>query len=1375
MLRNLIPSRLQSMLAKRPPGGNGRWGKRALILGAFIAAIFVLGHLGVRFILWPQIEKSKPALEKLLSARIGAEVSMDDVQVSWTGMRPDFQITGLRFNGPTKTKPLLEIQKINGELSWISFYHLKPYFHDLTFNGAKIYAQRNAQGKISIAGIPIGAQSDDFSTENWLFSQETIKVTNAQLLWEDQLNQKLNTSIEIQEFDLSNGLRNHRSNLVAFTPWHKGKIQLAADFVHRLGGQAGNWQDWIGEFSWDFSELNLNQISQDFKVPLYAFAGNISSKGLMNLDRGKPDGGAFRIGADQLKIQLSKDEDAIEFGRLEADLTQATDKKMFTVTANSLSWRSIYSPSSAPLEHLSPMTFRWRPPEESGEIKEFGFSSPQVMVEDVALFALNLPLPKKIRQWIKTSQADGELQNVDISWAEKRSALAALRIPGSWFNPDKLDFTVSAKLINLSFVGINQSMPSISNLSGNITADQNHGYLSLASSNLEANINNFLVNPVIKLDKASGQISWEKYKDSWLINAKQVAFSNPEINATLESNYILGGPKQADQMTLDMTFNQAILASAHRYLPVSMSNEIKGYLSKAFDAGLIRNGSLHIKGDPNQIPFSKTQPGEFSLNLPIVDAAFKPLPLRPKSLGEWSAFTKLNGEIIMKQSAFNVAITKAAYQNVVLSNVHAEIPDVNARQLTLSVNGGAQGEAQQMLDYLFASPVGKKQESLAKNLQISGPTTLNLDLKIPLAGNADTRVDARLDLPGNRAQWGSLPPLDKLKGNIRITELNPEFENVTADFLGGSIRITSASSTADHPKFSINGNIDSSFIKQYFSDDLNPQVRSILSGMSGSAKYEGLLSFSPVGSETNLKLDLKNWASQAPAPAKKVLGAAMLGQFNLRTFATSKTNMARMTWSGKLGELISTQGSLGLDNQLRYALGIGAPATLPQQGFALNLQTNELNLDTWQAFLSGEHYNKTAQKNAAIESNFQLSAQVNKLILLNRAWANIGVVGSNKNSHWQLRINSSQVAGQLRWEEENVNNPSGLITGHFNHLKVPESLPSEVAVSKRPDKASPNSIPSLNITIDDFSWSKAQLGSLKIQSRTSQNILKIESVEIANPQGNSLITGQWLSNGEAQKDHSVLNIHIDVKDAGQILSHWTTTKSVEGGQGKLDGKLEWDDSLLNPDYETLTGKMSLNLIKGRLLEVNSDAAKILNVLSLQSLFRFATLDLQGSLGNIVTKGTPFNSIDSGFDISKGIAQTNQFTMELDQARVAVNGQINIPKETQDLRITVFPTIDAAAGSVVAAFVINPIVGLSALVGQYLITNQINRALQTDYLVQGSWTDPEVIPLDQKGQPIDSKTLNNIRSKGLLKEQTKPNAPNSPSSSPSTTPSSSPQT
>ena len=98
MLENLIPTRLQSVFQKRPPGSGDRWRKRALILAGVVIAFFILGHIGVRFVLWPQIEKSKSSLEKLMSARLGANITMDEVQVSWTGIRPSFEIQGFKFN-----------------------------------------------------------------------------------------------------------------------------------------------------------------------------------------------------------------------------------------------------------------------------------------------------------------------------------------------------------------------------------------------------------------------------------------------------------------------------------------------------------------------------------------------------------------------------------------------------------------------------------------------------------------------------------------------------------------------------------------------------------------------------------------------------------------------------------------------------------------------------------------------------------------------------------------------------------------------------------------------------------------------------------------------------------------------------------------------------------------------------------------------------------------------------------------------------------------------------------------------------------------------------------------------------------------------------
>ncbi|WP_062310358.1 YhdP family protein [Polynucleobacter sinensis] len=1380
MLRNFIQTRLLGTPQKSPSGSKSRWRKRALILAGITAAFFVFGHLGVRFVLWPQIEKSKPTIERLISARLGTNVTMDDVQVSWTGIRPNFAIEGLRFNNETtsSTPPLL-IKHISGELSWLSLYHLAPYFHEITVDNVELRIQRDSKGVISVAGIPIHNKENDFATEDWILDQTEIQINNAKIFWEDQNDRKLKTSIAIQNFHFTNGVRRHQGQLSATTPWSPNPIAVKADFVHHLGGQAGNWRDWIGSFSWKISEFNLSQISKDISLPLYELRGTLTSEGSLKLDSGKANGGQMYLAADRLKVQLKKDEEPIEFGRLETNLTQETEGGLNSVTTKTLAWRHMDSPSTAPLDDLSPITFRWRTPNDGGEIKEFGFASPKIEMEDIALFALNLPLPKKIHQWLKSSEADGELENLEISWAENKSALSALPIPGKWFASNKLDFTVSAKLNDISFTGINKSMPSVSHLSGNLSSNQKEGSFTLNSKNLELEMSDFLSASEIQLDRAKGEISWSKQKNGWLINAKQMQLSNSEITTNFDLSYLIGAPKQADQMTLDMEFVKAKLASAHRYLPVTMDKDSRQYLSKAFESGEIQSGTLHIKGDPDQIPFPTGQAGELTLHLPISKAIYKPSPLLPTNQGIWSAFTNVSGNIDMKQSTLTVDIDKAAYKKVALANVRAQIPNVSAKQMTLLINGVANGDGSDMLDYLFASPVGIQQPHLAKNLSLTGPVNLDLGIKIPLSGSDDANFDAKLMLPGNKVQWEGIPPLENLKGRIRITENNPEFEDVSANFLGGALKIASAPSAANNTSFTISGDINASFIKDYFLANTKSQIHpALLTAMSGSTKYDGLINFNKSGSQTNLKFDLRNWASAAPEPAKKLAGSPMLGQISLRTYSDKKSNLVRADWSGKFGDQYFIQGNVGADNVFRNSLGIGAPMNVPQQGLALHLASNELNLDKWLDFLGAGKVSKKAGEDKAsdvVDSDVQISVQLKKLTAFDREWNDFNLNAFEKNRLWQIRLNSPQIAGQIQWHPASAEQSSGLINGRLTRLKLPPQMASNELISQdttsknaqarnkpTPTRAplSPQSIPSLDLMIDDLGWTKAQLGTVKIKTKTSQDTLKIESVQVNNPQGISTITGQWLGKTPLANEQSSITADMNIKDAGEIISRWSNPKSVEGGQGKLTAKLNWTGSIFSPAYDSLSGSVDLDLTKGRLLEVNTDGAKLLDVLSLQSLFRFATLDLQGSLGNLATKGTPFNSINSNFEIAQGIAQTKQFTMILDQARVAMTGQINIPQETQDLRITIFPTIDATAGSL-AAFAINPIIGLGAVLGQFLITNQINRTMQTDYLVQGSWKNPEVIPLDQKGQPLDAKTLDTIRTKNLLKEQSKPSIPNAP--------------
>jgi uncharacterized protein YhdP len=339
---------------------------------------------------------------------------------------------------------------------------------------------------------------------------------------------------------------------------------------------------------------------------------------------------------------------------------------------------------------------------------------------------------------------------------------------------------------------------------------------------------------------------------------------------------------------------------------------------------------------------------------------------------------------------------------------------------------------------------------------------------------------------------------------------------------------------------------------------------------------------------------------------------------------------------------------------------------------------------------------------------------------------------------------------------------AGQLSGKLSTLRIPEAIESTAAtnpVTKQPEplQVSVSELPNINVAVDAFQYGDKPLGKVSLKATRSPTALIINNLQVSNPQDTAVISGAWRGSDGAQKERTEIDITMAIADLGPIAARWGNPKSIEGGDGNISGKLAWTGSAFQPQLETLNGKINVALEKGRLLKVDSTAAKLFSVLSLQSLLRFATLDLQGSLGTVVTQGTAFKTITGDFAVSNGIAKTDNFLMQLDQARVAMSGLIDAPKETQDLRITIFPSIDATSGAL-AVFAINPIAGLGALIGQYLVTNRINKAMQSDYLVQGSWTDPEIIPLNQQGQPLDPKVLDGIRSKGLLKEQTKPSAP-----------------
>lgn len=1369
MTEKKYPLRLIDILKMRPDASTwSRWSRRLVVVGLIIIGLGVLGHLLIRFVVWPQLETSKPAVEQLLSKRIGVKVTIGELSVYWQGIRPVFDIRDLEFvaDGQQNTysipnTPHLKIAEIRGELSWSSFYHLKPSFTKLHARDAVIQMTRDPQKHLYVAGILAGEGGDDLQLKNWLFQQGDLKVVNVSLLWKDFSKSKAEAAdLRIESMQLQNGLRDHVLDLSLLSPWHQGALNLSGRFSHRFGGQAGNWQDWIGDFQWKVHNLDIGQLNRDFEIPFKQLSGVLRSSGTIAFKKGVPDGGQFSLAVDRPVFQQSKSNEAIEFNQIEIEANQFTSGKFISLGIQRLAWREKNQKSDTPMESLAPITLGWQTPKRDGELEKFSFSSTKISLENLSLLAKNLPIPGRIRQILEQTEPRGELNDIEVTWAESPSNIPLI---GGLLSGQGPKFNISASLNKVSVKGYRDLIPGVNNLTAKITTSQNQGSIKLNSENLGLAIPNFLVEQRLQFDRATGSVTWAIKNKQWQIGFNQVTASNPDIALTADGSYLIGKAKNPDTLDLNVKFARAKIQTVYRYLPKEMSKDARAYIEKAFVSGDIANASLRIKGDPNRVPFDEIGTGEFSLNLPISNTVFRPAPLFPASKGVWPELSQVEGQISMQQATLSVAMKNARYQRLVIENVNAEIPNVSSTKAVLQLKGDISGPIDEMMNYLRPTPVLLARPNLANNLQVTGAAKLDLSLRLPLQATDDLQLDALLKLDNNTVTWSDLAPFNQVRGSIRLTENLPRFEQVTGEIFGGTINIRHNPGQSQNAVdvYDIQGKINLDRLDQHYSSQLGVQSQRLLSALNGDVGFKGRLGIRPTVTNLDLDLDLNSMNTALPEPLQIKKNSGLRGSFKYQSQLNEGAVKRVSQWSGQIGKNVFLQGRRGVEGIAAQGIGIGASPIIPERGYGLQVQVNDLNIDAWHQLLFGER--AATQKTKATQVNRDpkipdadglnvITARVKNAVATNRSWPNLNVNAKLLKDTWQVNLKSPNLEGDVQYQERPNDD---LLSGKLARLYIPPRI------RKQTDPASANevslkAIPELQLSIDDFQVNEYKPGAVSIKTRNSPNRIKIENLKISNPYANTIAFGEWTSDAQGNNERVVIDINSQIKDLGTVVAHWGSPKAVEGGKGTVVAKLDWSGPPYNPSLDTVAGNVKVNLENGRLLQVDSGLAKIIGVFSLQSLFKFATLDLQGSLGNVVTAGTSFNTLSGDFVLRNGIARTQNFNMQLNQARVATTGLVSIPKQTQDLRITIFPTIDATAGAL-ALFAVNPIVGVSALIGQYLVSNQLNRTLQSDYLVQGSWDKPEVIPLDQNGQPLDPKVIETIRSRNLLREQKMPPA------------------
>ncbi len=349
-----------------------------------------------------------------------------------------------------------------------------------------------------------------------------------------------------------------------------------------------------------------------------------------------------------------------------------------------------------------------------------------------------------------------------------------------------------------------------------------------------------------------------------------------------------------------------------------------------------------------------------------------------------------------------------------------------------------------------------------------------------------------------------------------------------------------------------------------------------------------------------------------------------------------------------------------------------------------------------------------------------------------RRLGNVTAGLSRDGSLWRANVDSDELDGYIEYRPARrgaapAGPGAGRVYARLSRLNLPKGEAERVESLL---DEQPASVPALDIVVDDFELRGKHLGRLEIEAanrstggRDAVREWRLSKFNLLMPEAQLAATGTWGAGavpGARGPSQAAMDFTLTLVDSGALLERLGMGKVVRGGKGSFAGSVSWPGSPLSPDTAKMTGQIKVAIDAGQFLKVSPGAARLLNVFSLQSLQRRLLLDFR----DLFEDGFVFDSVTGDLQLGQGVATTNNLRMRGPAAVVLMEGEADIERETQNLRVVVVPEINAGTAALAYAF-INPAIGLGTFLAQYFLSKPIAEASTREFRVTGPWDDPKV--------------------------------------------------
>ena len=824
-------------------------------------------------------------------------------------------------------------------------------------------------------------------------------------------------------------------------------------------------------------------------------------------------------------------------------------------------------------------------------------------------------------------------------------------------------------------------------------------------------------------------------------------------------------------LDLNAKLAQADLSKVWRYLPTGIPKKARDYVKDLLVGGTASEVNFKIKGEVWDIPAAKPTQGDFRIGAKFNNARVAYVPKRLQGVTDlpWPELSKVAGEMVLDRSSLSVKSTSAevaGFPEIAIAQANVAIPDL---KLTV-VNVNAQGKSTMtdMLSFVNKSPLlGITSQSLSK-ATATGSGDFKIDLSLPIGELTKTRVKGDIVFLGNDVQMTPQTPLiGQAKGLLRFSENGFLIKDAQALMFGDAVRFEGGNLNATDPALSptgkgvvIRGQGVASALGLQRASELS-FIPLLANSATGSTAYSAQLRFVQDQTEVSIQTNLQGLALSLPAPFNKPAQSIWPMKFENTLVEAStiperdgkvrlKDNLQLSVEkiadfkllrdiSGNVPKVIRGTMSVGLD--------AGEGTSEPVNAVAANINVDRLDTDEWSKFftsLQNSSVGTAAKTGVQAASNQHLfddlipstmAVRAKELIVEGRKFENVVIGGSREGSTWRANMEAKQLSGYVEYRQSTSALASGRIYARLARLVIGDSQVKDV--EKLLDEQ-PVSIPALDLIVEDFDLRGRKFGRVEIDAvnRSSNTnaavdgtrVWRLNRLNVTTPEAKLTANGFWAyreslrADSADKSDAGLLNnlerrttgidFKLDISDAGQLLERFGFKGVVRNGRGKLDGQLTWRGSPLAMNYPTLAGQFNINVDNGQFLKVDPGAAKLLSVLSMQSIAKRLSLDFR----DVFSEGFVFDFLRGDVTIDRGLATTNNMQISGVNAVILMDGKSDIAAGTQDIRVVYAPEVNAGVASLLVASAINPAIGLGTFLAQLFLRQPLIEAVTKEFKV-----------------------------------------------------------